>query len=134
MCLFGLRISGVSPQASQHLLTLSRTFIVRFICLLKNKIWVFYPGGGGGGGGGGDLLHFASPTILLHPNTHDLLLLLFYTTVSLDFGRCPIFELITHSPRMMNNSTIHPHLTRHDMTVYMKCMMPMYFPSCYIYI
>ena len=41
--------------------------------------------------------------ILLHSNTRDLLFLLFYTTVSLDFGRCPISELITHSPKIVNN-------------------------------
>ena len=49
------------------LLTLSRTFIPGYICLTKNKIWVFHPcvcvcvGGGGGGGGGEDLLYLASP-------------------------------------------------------------------------
>ena len=59
--------------------------------------------------------------ILLHPNTCDLLLLLCYTTVSLDFGRCPISELTTHSPRMVNNSTMHPHQTRRDVIVHMKC-------------
>ena len=57
-----------------------------------------------------------------------------YTTVSLDFGRCPISELTTHSPRMENNSTMNPHPTRRDVTVHMKCMMPMHFPSCYMYI
>ena len=34
--------------------TLSRTFVAGYICLTKNKIWVFHPGGGGGGGGGGE--------------------------------------------------------------------------------
>ena len=85
-------------------------------------------GGGGGGGGGG-----ICPT-LLHPNTRDLFLLLFYTTVSLDFGRCPISELTTYSPRMVNNSTMHPHPTRRNVTVHMKCMMPMHSPSYYMYI
>ena len=33
---------------------------------------------------GGDMPHLAAP------NTHDLSLLMFYPTVSLDFGRCPI--------------------------------------------
>ena len=37
-----------------HLPTLSRTFIAGYICLTKNKIWVFHHGGG-------DLPHFASP-------------------------------------------------------------------------
>ena len=120
MCLFGLRISRVSPQASQRLPTLSRTFIVGFICLTKNKICVFHPVGGGGGGGGGVY------PIFIHPKTRNLLLLLlllllFYTTVSFDFGRCPIFELITHSLRMVNNSTMQLHLTRLDVTVHMKC-------------
>ena len=75
-----------------RLATLSRTLIVGYICLINNKIWVFHSGG----------IYF----ILLHLNTRDLLLLLLlfscYTTVSLNFGRCPISELITHSPRMMN--------------------------------
>ena len=46
-----------------HLPRLSRNFIVGYICLTKNKIWVFHPGwgGGGGGGGGGDLPHLTSP-------------------------------------------------------------------------
>ena len=38
--------SGVSPQASQRLPTLSRTFIAGSICLTKNKIWVFLLGYG----------------------------------------------------------------------------------------
>ena len=104
------------------LLTLSLTFITRYICLTKNKIWVFHLRG--------DRIC----PILFHPNTRDLLLLLFYTTVSLDFRRCPIFELTTHSPRMVNNNTMHPHPTRRDVTVHMKCMMQMHFPSCYMYI
>ena len=79
--------------------TVSRTFIAGYIRLTKNKIWVFHPGGGGGGG---------IYPILLHPHTRDLVLLLFYTTVSLDFGRCPISELTTHSPRMVNNQ-YHAH-------------------------
>ena len=77
--------------------TLSQTFIIGYICLTKNKIWVFHPGGEGG----------ICP-ILLHPNTRDLVLLLFYTIVSLDFGRCPISELTTHSLRMVNNQH-HAH-------------------------
>ena len=42
--LFGLQISGVSPQASQRLPTLSRTLITGYICLTKNKMLVFHPG------------------------------------------------------------------------------------------
>ena len=67
--------------------------------------------------------------ILLCPNTHDLYLLLFYTTVSLNFVRGPISELTTHSPRMVNNSTIHPHPTRRNVTLHMKCNHTI---SCYI--
>ena len=95
-------------------LILSRTYITKRICLTENKICVFHPLGRGGGGGG-------NCPIFLHLNTHDLLLLLCYTTVSLNFGRCPISELTTHSPRMVNNSTMHPHPTRRDVTVHMKC-------------
>ena len=65
-------------------------------------------GGGGGGGGGGEGWIYP---ILLHPNTQNLLLLLFYTTTGINFGRCPIYELTTNSPRMVNNSTMHPHPT-----------------------
>ena len=67
---------------------------------------------------------------LLHPNARDLYLLLFYTTMSLDFGRGPIFELNTHSPRMMNNSTMHPHPTRRDVTVHMNANMS--FMLCHV--
>ena len=75
--------------------TLSRTYFVGRICLTENKIWVFHLEGG------------ICP-ILLHPNTHALVLLLFYTTMSLDFGRCPISKLTTHSPRMVKNQH-HAH-------------------------
>ena len=75
--------------------TLLRTYITGCICLTENKIWVFHPRGG------------ICP-ILLHLNTLDLVLLLFYTTVSLSFGRCPISKLTTHSPRMVNNQ-YHAH-------------------------
>ena len=74
--------------------TLSQTYIVKRICLTENKIWVFDPRG-------------ICP-ILLHSNTRDLVLLLFYTTLSLDFGSCPISELTIHSPRMVNNQH-HAH-------------------------
>ena len=107
MCLFGLRISRVSPQASQRLPTLSQTFIAGSICLTRIKFGSFTLGG--------------IYPILLHPNTRNLLLLLSYTTMSLDFGRCPISELTTHSPTMMNNSTMHPYLTRREVTMHMKC-------------
>ena len=91
--------------------TLLRTFIAGYICLTKNKIWVFHPG-----------WRFAP--ILLHPNIRSLPLLLFYTTVSLDFGCCFISELTTHSSRMANNSTMHPHPTRRDVIVHMNAIMP----------
>ena len=84
--------------------TLLRTFIAGYIYLTKNKIWVFHLRGGGG----------KICPILLHSNTSDLLFLLFYTTVSLDFRRCPISELTTHLPRMVNNQhyTHTPDFTR----------------------
>ena len=51
--------------------TLSQTFIAGYVCLTKNKIWVFHPRG-------------EICPILIHPNTCDLLLLLllFYTRES----------------------------------------------------
>ena len=67
--------------------------------------------------------------ILLHLNTRDLYLLLFYTTLSLDFGRGSLSELTTHSPRMVNNSTMHPRPTRRYVTMHMKCK---YAISCYV--
>ena len=70
------------------------------ICLTKNKILVW-------GGGGGDQPHIATP------NTLDLLLLLFYPTVSLDFGCYLISKLTIHSPRMVNQSLLCTH-TRLD--------------------
>ena len=82
-------------------------FITGYIYLIKNKIWVFHLGGGGGGG--------ICP-ILLHPNTRDLVLLLSYTTASLDFERCPISVLTTHSPRMVNNQH-HAHAHTPDSTL-----------------
>ena len=62
--------------------TLLRTYIVRRICLTENKIWVFHLGRGGGGG--------STPSCFT-PNTCDLYLL-FYTTVSLNFGCYPISD------------------------------------------
>ena len=83
----------------------------------REWIWVFHPGGGGGGGGGGgDLPHLAMP------NTRDLLLLLFYPTVSLDFERCPISELTTLSLRMVNQPSLCTHTRlKRDVTVQMEC-------------
>ena len=107
--------------------TLSRTFIDGYIYLTKNKIWVFHLGGGGGGGG-------EVCPILLHLNTCDLVLLLFYTTVSLDFGRCPIFELTTHSLRIVNNQH-HAHipdLTRCGRAYEMQLCHFMLCMSCYM--
>ena len=43
------------------------------------------------------------------PNIRDLLLLLFYPTVSLDFGRCLISELTIHSSRMVNQPSLCTH-------------------------
>ena len=73
---------------------LSRTYIAGHICLTENKIWVFHPRRG------------SAPSCFTQ--TRDLLLLLIYTTVSFDFGRCPISELTTHSPRMVNDQ-YHEH-------------------------
>ena len=68
----------------------SRTYIAGHTCLTENKIWVFHHRGG------------ICP-ILRHPNTRDVPLLLFYTTVSLNFGRRHISEHTTHSSRMVKN-------------------------------
>ena len=40
--------------------------------------------------------------------------------------RCPKHELITHSPRMVNNQTVHSHPTRRDVLVHMNAMMPIH--------
>ena len=97
------------------LLTLSLTFIAGYMSpRIKFR-----------GGGGGDLPYLASP------NTRRLPVLLFYTTVCLDFGRCPISELTTHSPRMVNNSTIHSHPTQRDVTLHMNAIMPFHVYNIY---
>ena len=82
--------------------------------------WVFHPRG--------DLPHLAPP------NTH-IFFSSCYATVSFDFVRCPIFELTTHSPRMVNNHyhTHTPDSTRcyhayemqicHFMSYYVTCIM-----------
>ena len=51
----------------------------------------------GGGGGGGIYLN------LLCPNTRIFFFFFCYAIVSLNFKRCPISELTTHSLRMVNN-------------------------------
>ena len=87
-CLFNFTKSCVFPWVANFLVlaagfvrlpTLSRTYIVRRICLTENKIWVVHLRRGG-----------STPSCFT-PNTRDLYLL-FYTTVSLNFGRCPIFD------------------------------------------
>ena len=98
VCLFvGYVFFGFSLQErrtpSQHFYGLPPTVIMSN-CMW---IWVFHPGGRG------DLPHLATS------NTRDLLLLLFYTTVTIDFGRCPISELIAHSPRMVNQPSLCTH-------------------------
>ena len=125
-CLFNFTKSRVFPWVANFqgltvgfacLPTLSRTYIVGRIGLIENKILVFHPEGG--------LPHLTSPKhtkfIIIILCIRNLYLLLLYTTVSLDFGRCPISELTIHSPRIMNNSTMHPHPTRCHVTVHMKC-------------
>ena len=112
---------GLIPGFAR-LLTLLRTFIVGSICLTKNKIWVFHPKGG------------ICP-ILLHPNTRDLYLLLFYTTVSLDFGRCPISELtpLIHQEWRIINIMHIPDLTQCYRAYEMHlCSFMLYHVSCTI--
>ena len=119
----GPQISGFSAQDASRIFNIFlRNFTDGFMSK-PYKFGSFTLGGGGGGGGGGIY------PILLHPNTCDIYLLLFYTTVSLDFGCGPISELTTHSPTMVNNSTMHPHRTRCDVTVHMKCKDVI---SCYV--
>ena len=122
MCLFGLRIFEVSPQASHtfrhfHKLSSLDTYVRSRI-----KFESFTLGG--------------ICSILLHLNTRDLVLLLFYTTVSLDFGCCLISELTTHSPRMVNNQH-HAHTpdsTRCDSAYEMQsCHFMLCHATCNIY-
>ena len=61
-----------------RLLTLSQTFIVRYICLTKNKIWVFHPEG-----------RFAPSCFM---QTHVIYYYYCFTPVSLNFRRCPNFR------------------------------------------
>ena len=106
-----------------HLPTLSRTYIVGRISLTKNKIWVFHPVG-------------ESAPSCFTPNTRDLVLLLFYTIVSLDFGCCPISELTTHSPSMVNNQhhAHTPDLTQCDHAYEMQsCHFMICHATCNIY-
>ena len=106
-----------------RLSTLSRTYIAERICLTDNKIWVFHNGG-------------KSAPSCFTQNTRDLILLLFYTTVSLDFGRCPISELTTHSLRIVNNQH-HAHIpdsTRCDRAYEMQsCHFILCHAICNIY-
>ena len=106
--------------------TLSRTYITGRICLTKNKIWVFHPRRGEGG---------STPSCFT-PNTPDLVLLLFNTTVSLNFGRCPISELTTYSPRMViNQHHAHtPDSMRCDRAYEMiSCHFMLCHATCHIY-
>ena len=41
-------------------------------------------------------------------------------------GRRPKHELITRSPRMVNNHTVHSHPTRRNVIVHMNAMMPIH--------
>ena len=51
------------------------------------------------------------------------------SNMSLNFGRGPISGLTTHSPRMVNNSTMYPHPTQRNVIVHMKCNHAI---SCYV--
>ena len=64
-----------------RILTLSRTFITGYICLTKNKIWVFHPGGGGVG---------SAPSCFTQ--AHVIYYYYCFTPVSLNFGCCPNFR------------------------------------------
>ena len=55
--------------------------------------------------------------------------------MSLNLGLCPIFR--AHNPFTNTGEysiPCTPHLTRRNVTVHIKCMMLMHFPSCYMYI
>ena len=110
MCLFRLRILG----SHRRLRTPSDTFanFHRWIHMSDQEYNLGISPLGGGG---------ICP-ILLHPNTRDLLLLLIYTIVSLNFRRCPISELTTHSPRMVNDQyhALTPDSTQCDHTYEMQ--------------
>ena len=60
--------------------TLSRTSIAGYICLTKNKIWVFHPRGGS--------------ALSCFTQTHVIYYYYYYcfTPVSLNFSRCPNFQ------------------------------------------
>ena len=58
---------------------------------------------------------------------HTLIIISLYVLNNVSFiGRRPKYELITHSPRMVNNHTVHPHPTQRDVTVHMNAMMPIH--------
>ena len=59
---------------------------------------------------------------LLHP-THINYFSIYDLNHESFIRRCSTHELITHSPRMVNNHTVHPHPTRRDVPVHMNAMM-----------
>ena len=61
-----------------RLSTLLRTFIAGYICLTKNKIWVFHHEGGSAPSG--------------FTQTHVIYYYYCFTLLSLNFGRCPNFQ------------------------------------------
>ena len=79
------------------------------------------------GGGGGDLPHLAPPNariflfMLCNRETH--------------FGRCPIFELTTHSPKMMNdhNHAPTPSTMRCSRAYETQHVISCQFTTCHIY-
>ena len=62
---------------------------------------------------------------LLRP-THIIIISLYDLNHKSFIGRHPKYELITHSPRMVNNPSVHPHPTRRDVTVHMNAMLPIH--------
>ena len=113
---------GCKFSGSYHRLpTLSRTFIAEYICLTKNKIWVFHPGR--------DLPHLTSPK-----HTKFIIIILCIHESILDV--VPISELTTHSPRIVNNQyhVPTPDSTRCNRAYEMKsCHCMLCHATCNIY-
>ena len=67
-------------------------------------------------------------SLLAMPNTHIFHFFFLLCDHETHFGRCPITELTTHSPRMMND---HNHA--HNVPVQMQCKNANACTSCYMY-